>query len=48
MIYWKQNFELVRAVEALAEKKGVKAGQLALAWVHAQAEISSIHLAYAF
>lgn len=33
-----QNLELVEAVKALAAKKGCTAGQLALAWVHAQGE----------
>lgn len=28
-----QNLELVRRIQSLAEKKGVTAGQLALAWV---------------
>ena len=31
-----QNLALVEKVEELAKAKGVKAGQLALAWVHAQ------------
>ncbi len=31
-----QNLALVKKVEELANAKGVKPGQLALAWVHAQ------------
>ncbi|KAF6256441.1 oxidoreductase B [Scenedesmus sp. NREL 46B-D3] len=34
----KQNLELVSAVKAIAGRKGVSPGQLALAWVHAQGE----------
>lgn len=33
-----QNLELVAAVKAIAQRKGVSPGQLALAWVHAQGE----------
>jgi aryl-alcohol dehydrogenase-like predicted oxidoreductase len=33
-----KNLELVDAVRAIAEEKGVTAGQLALAWVHAQGD----------
>jgi aryl-alcohol dehydrogenase-like predicted oxidoreductase len=33
-----KNLELVEEVKAMAESKGVTAGQLALAWVHAQGE----------
>src|SRR5438067_1089445 len=33
-----KNMELVDAVRAIAEEKGVTAGQLALAWVHAQGD----------
>src|SRR5204863_8568603 len=33
-----KNLELVDAVRALADEKGVTAGQLALAWVHAQGD----------
>jgi aryl-alcohol dehydrogenase-like predicted oxidoreductase len=33
-----RNVELVEKVEAIAEKKGVTAGQLALAWVHNQGD----------
>jgi aryl-alcohol dehydrogenase-like predicted oxidoreductase len=33
-----RNLELVEQVKAMAEDKGVTAGQLALAWVHAQGE----------
>ena len=33
-----QNMELVGKVKAMAEAKGVTAGQLALAWVHAQGD----------
>ena len=32
------NLTLVQRVKELADKKGVTAGQLALAWVHAQGE----------
>ena len=35
-----QNLALVQKVEKLAEAKGVKPGQLALAWVHAQVQLS--------
>lgn len=31
-----KNFELVKGLKAIADRKGVTAGQLALAWVHAQ------------
>jgi hypothetical protein len=31
-----QNLDLVEKVKELAAKRGVTAGQLALAWVHAQ------------
>ena len=33
-----KNLELVEAVRALAEEKGITAGQLALAWVHGQGD----------
>jgi aryl-alcohol dehydrogenase-like predicted oxidoreductase len=33
-----KNLELVEAVRAMAEEKGITAGQLALAWVHAQGD----------
>ncbi len=33
---FESNFALVERVKELAAKKGVTAGQLALAWVHAQ------------
>jgi len=33
-----KNLELVDAVRAMAEEKGITAGQLALAWVHAQGD----------
>jgi len=33
-----KNLELVDAVGAMAEEKGITAGQLALAWVHAQGD----------
>ena len=33
-----RNLELVEQVKAIADSKGVPAGQLALAWVHAQGE----------
>lgn len=33
-----KNLELVNAVKAIAQRKGCTAGQLALAWVHAQGE----------
>ena len=33
-----QNMVLVEKVKQIAAKKGVTAGQLALAWVHAQGE----------
>ena len=33
-----KNMELVEAVRAMAEEKGITAGQLALAWVHAQGD----------
>eukprot|EP00884_Botryococcus_braunii_P022763 jgi/Botrbrau1/9170/Bobra.0236s0003.1 len=33
-----KNLELVRKVEQIAQRKGVKPGQLALAWVHSQGE----------
>lgn len=33
-----RNVELVEQVKAMADEKGVTAGQLALAWVHAQGE----------
>jgi aryl-alcohol dehydrogenase-like predicted oxidoreductase len=33
-----KNLEMVDAVRAIAEEKGVTAGQLALAWVHAQGD----------
>ena len=33
-----KNMELVEAVRARAEEKGITAGQLALAWVHAQGD----------
>src|SRR4051794_37324412 len=33
-----KNLELVDAVRAMAEDKGITAGQLALAWVHAQGD----------
>jgi len=33
-----KNLELVEAVRAMAEEKGISAGQLALAWVHAQGD----------
>jgi aryl-alcohol dehydrogenase-like predicted oxidoreductase len=33
-----RNLELVEQVKAMAEAKGVTAGQLALAWVHAQGD----------
>ncbi|MBV8980584.1 MAG: aldo/keto reductase [Acidimicrobiia bacterium] len=33
-----KNLELVEAVRALADEKGLTAGQLALAWVHAQGD----------
>jgi aryl-alcohol dehydrogenase-like predicted oxidoreductase len=33
-----KNLELVEAVRALADDKGITAGQLALAWVHAQGD----------
>jgi len=33
-----KNLELVDAVRAMAEEKGLTAGQLALAWVHAQGD----------
>ena len=32
-----QNFAIVERIKALADKKGCLPGQLALAWVHAQA-----------
>uniref|UniRef100_A0A383V8C3 NADP-dependent oxidoreductase domain-containing protein n=1 Tax=Tetradesmus obliquus TaxID=3088 RepID=A0A383V8C3_TETOB len=35
---FKKNLELVAAVKAIAQRKGVSPGQLALAWVHAQGE----------
>jgi aryl-alcohol dehydrogenase-like predicted oxidoreductase len=33
-----QNLHLVEAVKGIAAKKGCTAGQLALAWVHAQGQ----------
>ena len=33
-----QNFELVKKVQELAERKGATPGQVALAWLHAQGE----------
>ena len=36
-----QNLALVEKVDELAKAKGVKPGQLALAWVHAQVLSSS-------
>ena len=33
-----RNLELVEAVRAMADDKGITAGQLALAWVHAQGD----------
>ena len=33
-----QNLAIVQRIKALADKKGCTAGQLALAWVHAQGE----------
>ncbi|WIA10984.1 hypothetical protein OEZ85_011142 [Tetradesmus obliquus] len=35
---FEKNLELVAAVKAIAQRKGVSPGQLALAWVHAQGE----------
>lgn len=35
-----QNLALVEKVEGLAKAKGIKPGQLALAWVHAQVLLS--------
>lgn len=35
---FQKNLELVAAVKAIAQRKGVSPGQLALAWVHAQGE----------
>ncbi len=38
-----QNLALVEKVDELAKAKGIKPGQLALAWVHAQALPSLLH-----
>jgi aryl-alcohol dehydrogenase-like predicted oxidoreductase len=37
-----KNFEVVELLEKIAEKKGVKAGQLGLAWLMAQAGGQSV------
>lgn len=38
LLFLFQNLELVEAVKSLASSKGCSAGQLALAWVHAQGD----------
>lgn len=37
-----QNLALVEKVDGLAKSKGIKPGQLALAWVHAQVSQGSL------